>query len=258
MICTLCCRIMAIPQPGTTPAYQLLAEGLRTEITSGRLQSGQRLPTEPQMCAHTGVSRSTVREALRLLASQNLVVTVRGVAGGTFVTQPSVSQLTDTLSTGVALLLNTSVIAAAELLEMREILEIPASGLAALRRTDRQLAVLGAALFDLATDDPEDLLRKHRAFHAGIAIASGNPLCELLSRPLYHIANEREIVAAAPIGFWGRVDVEHREILRCVSRGDVEGARRAARAHLAHLRDVYVPDQPGGDRGPRCSQTRAR
>jgi GntR family transcriptional regulator, transcriptional repressor for pyruvate dehydrogenase complex len=231
---------MGIPQPINMPAYQLLAEDLRTEIMSGRLRSGQRLPTEPQLCARTGLSRGTVREALRLLASQNLVVTVRGVAGGSFVTQPSVSQLTDTLTTGLSLLLSRSVVPVDDLLEMREILEIPAAGLAAHRRTGPQLATLESALFDLDVDNLDEMLRKHRVFHLGIAAASGNALCEMLSRPLYQVANEREVVAAEPPSFWARIDAEHREILRCVTDGDAEGARRAAAAHVVHLREMIA------------------
>ena len=71
------------------PAYRLLADDLRAQITSGRLVPGDRLPTEPQLCQRSGVSRSTVREALRLLASQHLIVTTRGVSGGSFVAHPS-------------------------------------------------------------------------------------------------------------------------------------------------------------------------
>jgi GntR family transcriptional regulator, transcriptional repressor for pyruvate dehydrogenase complex len=242
---SLCCSVMAVRQPTPTPAYQLLAEDLRTEITSGRLRTGQRLPTEPQLCARTGLSRSTVREALRLLTSQNLVITVRGVSGGSFVTQPSVTQLTDMLTTGLALLWNTSVIGLGELLEMRAMLEVPAAALAAKRRTREHLDTLAAGLFDLATDNLDDMLGKHRVFHRGITAASGNPLCELLSEPLYQIANERELVADAPAGFWARVDADHREILRCVADRDVEGSRSAAAAHVAHLRDTYAPAQPG-------------
>ena len=71
------------------PAYQLLADSLRTQITSGRLRPGERLPTEPQLCVRSGVSRSTVREALRLLTSQHLIVTTRGVTGGSYVARPT-------------------------------------------------------------------------------------------------------------------------------------------------------------------------
>ena len=117
------------------PAYQLLADELREEITSGRLQPGERLPPEPELCVRTGVSRSTVREALRLLASQHLIVTTRGVTGGSFVSHPDAEQLSEALSTGLTLLTHSAGLGMADLLELRRALEIPAAGLAAARRT---------------------------------------------------------------------------------------------------------------------------
>jgi len=59
------------------PAYQVLADELRADITSGRLQPGERLPPEPELSVKTGVSRSTVREALKILASSGVVDIVR-------------------------------------------------------------------------------------------------------------------------------------------------------------------------------------
>jgi GntR family transcriptional regulator, transcriptional repressor for pyruvate dehydrogenase complex len=61
------------------PAYQSLADELRREILNGARHPGERLPTEPQLQAQTGLSRSTVREALRLLASQQMITTVQNV-----------------------------------------------------------------------------------------------------------------------------------------------------------------------------------
>ncbi len=64
------------------PAYAVLAEHLRNRILSGELQPGARLPGEAELTAEFGVGRSTIREALRSLASQNLITTTRGVTGG--------------------------------------------------------------------------------------------------------------------------------------------------------------------------------
>lgn len=224
-----------------TPAYQTLAEDIRAQITSGRLQPGERLPTEPQLCARTGVSRSTVREALRLLASQHLIVTTRGVTGGSFVTHPSPEKLSDTLSTGVSLLLNAATVGILDLLEVRETLEVPAAAQAAVRRTDEHLAQLRAALFDAAVASVPEMLAAHRAFHTGLVAATGNPLFELLCRPLYQVSNEGELAEVAPIGFWTRIDAEHREILRCVASGDASGAAAAARTHIGFIRACYAP-----------------
>jgi GntR family transcriptional regulator, transcriptional repressor for pyruvate dehydrogenase complex len=122
------------------PAYQMLADELRADITSGRLRAGERLPPEPELCVKTGVSRSTVREALRLLASQHLIVTTRGVTGGSFVAHPDAEQLSEALSTGLTLLNNAAAIGFTDLLEVRRALEIPAAGLAAIRRSEAHLA----------------------------------------------------------------------------------------------------------------------
>lgn len=230
------------------PAYQMLADDIRAQITSGRLRPGDRLPTEPQLCARSGVSRSTVREALRLLASQHLIVTTRGVTGGSFVAHPSPAMLADTLATGVRLLLRTATVSAADLLEVREMLEVPAAGLAATRRTGRQLADLEAALFDPFVDDLDGILAAHRAFHLALAASAGNALYEVMTQPLYSVANERELAAGKPLEVWIRVDAEHREILAAIAAGDPAEAKAATRAHLTHLREVIM--QPGAARSP--------
>jgi DNA-binding FadR family transcriptional regulator len=228
-----------------TPAYQLLADDLRTRITSGRLRPGQRLPTEPELCAEAGVSRSTVREALRLLSSQHLIVTTRGVTGGSFVVQPSPATLAESLVSGVRLLLSSATVGVDELMEVREMLEIPAVGLAARRRTEADLTRLRAAMFDPVQDEMSVRLAAHRAFHTALAVAAGNPLYELITSPLYAVANERELADVAPTGFWVAVDLEHREILRCIEARDAPGAQRAATLHLARLRTTWpTSDRP--------------
>jgi DNA-binding FadR family transcriptional regulator len=217
------------------PAYQLLADELRAEITSGRLQPGERLPPEPELCVKTGVSRSTVREALRLLASQHLIVTTRGVTGGSFVSHPDAEQLSEALSTGLTLLTNTAGVGLADLLELRRALEVPAAGLAATRRTDANLAEVRAALFDPDLDGFDVMLAAHSAFHSAVAKATGNPLFELVTRPLYHATYGEEVIAGLPAGYWARIDADHRELLDCLTQQDPEAATTAARRHLDYI-----------------------
>ncbi|MEU4618986.1 FadR/GntR family transcriptional regulator [Actinoplanes sp. NPDC023801] len=217
------------------PAYQQLADELRAEITSGRLQPGERLPPEPELCVKIGVSRSTVREALRLLASQHLIVTTRGVTGGSFVAHPDAEQLADGLSTGFALLTHSAAIGLADLLELRRALEVPAAGLAAVRRADSHLAELRGALFDPDIDDFETMLAAHSEFHRGVAKATGNPLFELVGRPIYQVTYGEEVIGALPEGYWTRIDSDHRAILDCLTAQDAEGATRAAATHLDYI-----------------------
>ena len=174
------------------PAYQMLADELRDDITSGRLQPGERLPPEPELCVKTGVSRSTVREALRLLSSQHLIITTRGVTGGSFVAHPDAEQLADGLTTGFTLLTQSAGVGLADLLELRRALEVPAAGLAAIRRSEGQPGRdPGGAVRPPSVDDFDMMIVTHAAFHMAVAKATGNPLFELVVRPLYH-ASYRE------------------------------------------------------------------
>jgi DNA-binding FadR family transcriptional regulator len=223
-------------QRARVPAYQLVADDLRSQITSGQLRPGDRLPTEPELCARCGVSRSTVREALRLLSSQRLIVTTRGVTGGSFVAQPNAAELAESMSAGVGLLVATASVGVTDLMEVRELLEVPAAGLAARRRTEADLERLRSTMFDPARDDLPTRLAAHRAFHTALAAAAGNPLYELVTGPLYAITNEVELAGLSPQQTWSGIDAEHREILRCVAAGDAPAAQRAVTWHLARLR----------------------
>lgn len=218
-----------------TPAYKLLADDLRAKITSGALAPGDRLPTEPQLCLNSGLSRSTVREALRLLSSQHLIVTTRGVAGGSFVAHPSPDQISDTLATSVRLLQARRLVDVAELLEARGCVEVPTAGLAARRRTTEQLEAIRGALFDPHTAGLEEMLSVHARFHEQIAAACGNPLLELISRPLIAVANAAELLRPLGPEIWIEVDADHREILAAITERDAPRAEAAAARHIANL-----------------------
>jgi len=220
------------------PAYQVLADELRADITSGRLQPGERLPPEPELCIKTGVSRSTVREALRLLASQHLIVTTRGVTGGSFVSHPDAEQLADGLATGFTLLTNSADVGLADMLELRRALEVPAAGLAAIRREDEHLIELRGALFDPMLDDLDSMLAAHAAFHSTVAKATGNPLFELVVRPLYQASYGEEVTGNVPPGYWEQIDADHRKLLDCLTARDAESATRAATAHLDYITEA--------------------
>ncbi|MER7006998.1 FadR/GntR family transcriptional regulator [Dactylosporangium sp. NPDC000555] len=219
------------------PAYQVLAERIRDDIMSGQLRPGERLPAEPQLCEQSGLSRSTVREALRLLSSQHLIVTMRGVNGGSFVAEPDAHVLGDSLSDGVGLLLASGAVTGENFLEIRRMLEVPAAGLAASRRKPHHLADLERAMFDPDFDDLERRIEAHSAFHLAVAAATGNPLLSLVVRPLYNMS-DRYAVEAAPPPFWWAVDRDHRALLAAIRDGDAALAMELARAHIDNIRLV--------------------
>ncbi|GAA2345958.1 FadR/GntR family transcriptional regulator [Dactylosporangium salmoneum] len=219
------------------PAYQVLAERIRVDIISGQLRPGERLPTEPQLCEQSGLSRSTVREALRLLSSQHLIVTTRGVNGGSFVAEPDPRALGDTLSDGVGRLLASGAVTGEDFLEVRRMLEVPAAGLAAARREPHHLLEMERAMFDPDHDDIARRVEAHAAFHLAVAAATGNPLLGLVVRPLYAMLSDRDAVeAAAPPPFWRAVDRDHRVLLAAIREGDVARAMELARMHIDNVR----------------------
>ena len=109
-------------------AYEQVADRLRQLIVSEELARGERLPNELQLADEFGVSRATVREALRLLAAQSLIRTAKGVGGGSYVTAPSAENVSESLRSGLGLMTSSADVTLEELLEVRALLEVPAAG----------------------------------------------------------------------------------------------------------------------------------
>src|SRR5918998_2706221 len=138
-------------------AYEQVADQLRELILSGTITPGQRLPNEAALSVQFGVSRATVREALRVLATQNLIRTTKGATGGSFVILPTADHISDFLSSNISLLSQTETVTLDEFLELRELLEVPAAQLAARRNSTEIMERLEAAIprqpRDLATQE---------------------------------------------------------------------------------------------------------
>ena len=100
-----------------------IAGQLRDAIVSGRFKIGDRLPTEDELAQRYGVSRPSVREALKRLAAQNLVRARRGPSGGNFVVQPSYEELAGSLSGAATLLVGMGALDIVEIIDARRILQ---------------------------------------------------------------------------------------------------------------------------------------
>lgn len=223
------------------PAYERLADTLRDQILAGQLRAGDQLPVEPELCAQYGVSRGTAREALRVLSSQKLVITTRGVAGGTFVQRPGPEHVQSMLKTVLAMMSSAGGVGTVDnLLEVRQLLEVPAAALAAERRTDEHLADLRSSLFDPRHVDGPALFPSNRNFHIVVLEAAGNPMLAAVTAPIFLVLQERFARDQAADRFWRQVDKDHRAILSLIEARDAEGARQAQAEHLMHLRNTYV------------------
>ena len=237
--------------PGPRVAYLEVANTLRDQILAGELSAGDRLPTEAELCEHFGVSRSTIREALRMLSSQRLVATRRGVGGGSSVAQIRHDDVTDMLRDSIELLALTEGATVAELIEARELLEVPAARLAAARRSEKQLERLRASLpGSLETVDLGRIFEVNRSFHDILLEASGNRLLRVVTEPLFSVMQTRFLRDRAGVAFWQRVMREHATILEAVEQRDAERAGREMENHLVHLRSTYeaIDSRPQSER----------
>jgi GntR family transcriptional repressor for pyruvate dehydrogenase complex len=203
---------------------------VRGLIESGALHAGDRLPTERELAARLGVSRPTVRSALRSLTKLGIVRSRRG--SGTFITDGPPVVASEPLSFLAALHGFTR----SEMYEVRRILEVGAAGLAAERATADHISKMAdevAGMF-AALDDPHGFLSHDIRFHRTIGVASGNPivasLAEVVSGMYYE---QRQETARNASDRDMREAVEaHRRIYQAIRARDVLQARDAMNQHL--------------------------
>jgi GntR family transcriptional repressor for pyruvate dehydrogenase complex len=153
-----------------------IAEQLREAIVSGRFKIGERLPTEDELAQRYGVSRPSVREALKRLAAQNLVRARRGPTGGNFVVQPSYEELAGSLSGAATLLVGMGALDIVEIIDARRILQGGCLEHAVKNATASQIADIESALErqkDPAIND-EAFCQADVAFHRALVDSAGN------------------------------------------------------------------------------------
>ncbi|MCG5212593.1 FadR/GntR family transcriptional regulator [Streptosporangium sp. KLBMP 9127] len=144
---------------------------IRALIQTGALPPGARLPPEHQLAAQLGVSRNPLREAVKALVVARVLDVRRG--DGTYVTSLEPRLLLEGLGLAVELLRDDTLL---EIVEVRRLLEPAATGLAASRISDDQLAEIREHLEAMraASDDIEELNRFDAAFHRTVVAATGN------------------------------------------------------------------------------------
>lgn len=221
------------------PAYAQVAGQLRELIVTGHLGTGDQLPTEAELATVFGVSRSTIREALRSLSAQNLVYTSRGVTGGTFVSEVDPDTVSDYLRTSLGLMSGSETVSVADLLEARAALEVPAARFAALRRTEPQLEQLQLNVEVGHIEDEAIRFNKNTEFHSLILQASGNRLLSIVASPIFEVLRSRFRRDDVPGDYWQSVDADHREIYQHLIAGDAQAAENSMRLHLSRLEATY-------------------
>jgi DNA-binding FadR family transcriptional regulator len=210
---------------------EAIVNQIRNLIRTERLHPGDRLPSERDLGDRMGVSRVTVREALRVLEAGGLVEIRVGARGGAFVTKPTSSKL----GTGLADLMSLSPLTATEVTEARQVFELGIIPMVVERATDDDIAEL------------REMVRQHRAalrnneyvmsmsadFHVRVAACTHNAAIEMLVQSFHGplLMSLREAQVAAPL-MGHRGSNEHRDFVDAVAARDVVRAGEIMRAHL--------------------------
>jgi GntR family transcriptional regulator, transcriptional repressor for pyruvate dehydrogenase complex len=205
-------------------------EKIKGMITSGALRAGDRLPREADLAAELGLSRSSLREAVRALSLVNILDVRRG--DGTYVTSLEPRLLLEALSFIVDFHRDDTVL---ELLRVRRILEPAATAMAAERITEDESDGLRVLLDSLGPNpDADALVANDLEFHRRISACSGNTvLCSLLETLSGPTTRARVWRGLTQAGTKERTLAEHRAILEALASHEPEVARSWATVHIA-------------------------
>ena len=228
------------PLPPTQSRASELVGRLAGEITGRRIAPGARLPTEQEMMAAFGVSRTVVREAVAALRAEGLVETRQGV--GAFVTR-DVQRRPFRIDPAEM----RSILDVLKVMELRTGVEVEAAGIAAERATASTRGRIERALqaFDAAVTRGEAAIDEDFRFHQAIAEATRNPQFARFLEFLGRFLIPRQSIRAGLQrprdlkSYLERIQAEHRRIFDAIRAGDPPAARRAMRRHLMGSRRRY-------------------
>ncbi|WP_028923479.1 FadR/GntR family transcriptional regulator [Pseudonocardia acaciae] len=227
----------------TASVVDTAIEALKREIEGGRLRPGERLPPEAELAGRMGLSRLSLREAVRALTMAGVVEVRRG--SGTFVTDLRPDTIMRRLGGFLELSQDGNM---GELFECRRILESEASALAAVRITDAELDDLGARIELMATlTDPEELVREDLAFHEAIAAAARNPtLCQLCATVARRTERARIWRALVSHDVLSWTHQQHVSIYTALRQRDSLATYTAASRHVADVQG-WLEDRLGAE-----------
>ncbi|MCW2696467.1 MAG: DNA-binding transcriptional regulator, FadR family [Modestobacter sp.] len=206
---------------------QAIVDQVRALIRTGELGIGARLPSERDLCERFGVSRVTVREALRILEVNGLIEIRLGARGGAYVTAPTTGRVGE----GITDLLRMSGLSAAEVTEARTVVELGVIPLVVARATDEELAGLLALCDEAARarDAETYTVTMSFDFHLQVAAAAHNPAIVMLM----HSFREPVLMSLREAQHEGRQGVaEHRAFVEAVRARDPAQAQAIMTDHL--------------------------
>jgi DNA-binding FadR family transcriptional regulator len=217
-----------------------VAAEIQRFIIDNELGAGDRLGTEDALAERFGISRPTLREALRLLASGNLIRASKGPGGGIFVARTIREGMGRSMSMSIAAMLEANAITVEELLDARLTLEVRLAGLAAQRATDDDLREIAEAVDEARANVEQgvDLLDSDARFHRAIAASSGNRLNLTFTEWVFEVFQPKLIKIVKPVVDNAQIVAQHQAISDAITARDVSRSERAMEEHLSYLGEL--------------------
>ena len=211
---------------------EAIVDQIKTLIRTNRLRPGDRLPSERELCERMGVSRVTVREALRILEAGGLVEIRVGARGGAFVTTPS----SERLGAGLADLIQLAPVAAVDVTEARLVFELGIIPMIVERATGDDVEKLRRLTDEhiTALRQGEYTMAKSAEFHVRLAACTHNAAIEMLVHSFHGplLMSLREAATAAPL-MGQRGVYEHRDFVEAIAARDAAKATEIMHRHLS-------------------------
>jgi GntR family transcriptional regulator, transcriptional repressor for pyruvate dehydrogenase complex len=234
------------PPPREKP--QLIADELRSLIVSGELTEGDSLGHEPDLVERFGVSRPSLREALRILEAEGLITVLRGVRGGVVVHEPDERMTART----AALVLQARNVPLADVFEARGLLE-PTAAKAIASQRGRTTAVKKLRALvreeEEAIEDPERFALTNAAFHEQLVVLAGNQTMSIVTEMLSEVVTRAVTAVSRDDDVMGSLSVRRRGIrsqerlLELIEAGDGAGAEEHWRSHMQVVGKVMLGQQ---------------
>ena len=218
---------------------QRIERTIESAIREKKLEVGSRLPTEREMCESFGVSRTALREALRRLSARGLISIQKG--SGMYVSELNIEDAIKTLNLYYDMKFYKNLLA--QIIEARSLFEPEIARMAALNRTEENIAELEENLVEFENSDPDNTQKEadiDNKFHLIVTKSASNPILQITMEPIYSLLPRMRNY------IYGNIDGEraftlkfHQELIKAIQLQDGDQACAIMKDHLIRTREIY-------------------
>lgn len=232
-------HLPALPKLWIPKAADVVVDKLKDYLVTNQVKPGTRLPRERDLAQQLGVSRLTIREALRSLTSLGLVEVRRGNNGGIFTRNGVI----DAVSESLMFVIDLEMFPPSDVMEMRLMVEPQAAALAAERHNERDMELLSSTIEQMERNvqDDEQYARygeANSAFHVAVAEASHNLVIAMMMKTVGRVIFRNAEMLRSMKEVRLTTVQQHRDVLEAIERHNSAGAARAMRDHLKLAADM--------------------